>query len=164
MLVPGQPPNASTPGLRPHFNKLMFCPGLYNQSLTCMADNVLEHLPDPQRALAEMVRVLMAGGMVFNLSHATLQIFRTLSNFLWRNNAITDKQGVAWLARLQLVRFRIPIGFSSAPCGWLATRLLARTLAPMISQIEKVPSYTSKIEWFVLGLILVYCQAAFLAG
>lgn len=67
-----------------------------------MAAHVLEHLPDPQRAVDEMVRVLKPGGMVF-LCVTRPSLFGALVQLLWRTWAITEQQGVAWLHASQLV-------------------------------------------------------------
>lgn len=67
-----------------------------------MAAHVLEHLPDPQCALAEMVRVLKPSGMVF-FCVTRPSIFGALIQLLWRTWAITEQQGVAWLHESQLV-------------------------------------------------------------
>lgn len=61
-----------------------------------MAEHVLENLPDPQCALAEMVRVLGSGRMVIlcvsppSISGAYVQLLR-------RTWVTTEQQGVAWL-------------------------------------------------------------------
>ncbi len=67
-----------------------------------MAAHVLEHLPDPQLALAEMVRVLKPGGMVF-LCVTRPSLFGALVQLLWRTWAISDQEGIAWLNASQLV-------------------------------------------------------------
>jgi len=84
-----------------------------------MAAHVLEHLPDPQRALAEMIRVLKPGGMVF-LCVTRPSLFGALVQLLWRTWAITEQQGIAWLHASQLgdvgyqpVRFGSFAGFAS---------------------------------------------------
>ncbi len=77
-----------------------------------MAAHVLEHLPDPQRALAEMVRVLRPGGMVF-ICVTRHSILGALVQLLWRTWAITEQQGVAWLHDSQLV----DVGYQSVQLG-----------------------------------------------
>lgn len=67
-----------------------------------MAAHVLEHLPDPQRALKEMIRVLKPGGMVF-VCVTRHSLFGVLVQLRWRTWAITEQQGVAWLHGSQLV-------------------------------------------------------------
>ncbi|NNK65312.1 MAG: class I SAM-dependent methyltransferase [Rhodobacteraceae bacterium] len=66
-----------------------------------MAAHVLEHLPDPRRALREMVRVLNPGGMVF-VCVTRPSLFGALIQLKWRTWAVTEKQGVAWLRESQL--------------------------------------------------------------
>lgn len=66
-----------------------------------MAAHVLEHLPDPQRALKEMIRVLKPGGIVF-LCVTRPSLFGALVQLRWRTWAITEQQGVAWLHDCQL--------------------------------------------------------------
>lgn len=66
-----------------------------------MAAHVLEHLPNPRRALKEMIRVLKPGGMVF-VCLTRLSLFGALIQLKWRTWAVTEKQGVAWLRDFQL--------------------------------------------------------------
>ncbi|MEO9823881.1 MAG: class I SAM-dependent methyltransferase [Paracoccaceae bacterium] len=89
-----------------------------------MAAHVLEHLPDPQIALAEMVRVLKPGGMVF-LCVTRPSLFGALVQLLWRTWAITDQEGIAWLNASQLVEVGYqPVRLGAA--GFASTAFWAR--------------------------------------
>lgn len=77
-----------------------------------MAAHVIEHLPDPQRALKEMIRVLKPGGMVF-VCITRNSLFGILVQFRWRTWAITEQQGVAWLHDCQLA----DIGYQPVQLG-----------------------------------------------
>ena len=61
-----------------------------------MAAHVIEHLPDPQLALDEMVRVLKPGGMLF-LCTVRRSGFGTFIQMRWRTWAISKPQGISWL-------------------------------------------------------------------
>jgi demethylmenaquinone methyltransferase/2-methoxy-6-polyprenyl-1,4-benzoquinol methylase len=91
-------------GLDPHLQQadVMSLPYDDRSFDVVMAAHVLEHLPDPQRALAEMIRVLKPGEMVF-LCVTRPSLFGALVQLLWRTWAITEKQGIAWLHTSQLV-------------------------------------------------------------
>jgi demethylmenaquinone methyltransferase/2-methoxy-6-polyprenyl-1,4-benzoquinol methylase len=104
-------------GLDPHLQQadVMSLPYKDQSFDVVMAAHVLEHLPDPQRALAEMVRVLKPGGMVF-LCVTRPSPFGALVQLLWRTWAITEKQGVAWLQASQLV----DVGFQPVRLGSFA--------------------------------------------
>lgn len=104
-------------GLRPHLEQADVLSLPYDdQSFdVVMAAHVLEHLPDPQSALAEMVRVLRPNGMVF-VCVTRQSIFGALVQLLWRTWAITELQGVAWLHDSQLV----DVGYQQVQLGFCA--------------------------------------------
>jgi len=91
-------------GLNPHLQQanVMSLPYEDHSFDVVMAAHVLEHLADPQRAIAEMIRVLKPGGMVF-VCVTRPSLFGTLVQLLWRTWAITEQQGIAWLHAFQLV-------------------------------------------------------------
>lgn len=113
-------------GLNPHLQQADVLSLPYeDQSFdVVMAAHVLEHLPDPRRALAEMVRVLKPGGMVF-LCVTRPSLFGRLVQFLWRTWAITEQEGIAWLNASQLVDVGYqPVRLGSA--GFASTAFWAR--------------------------------------
>ena len=113
-------------GLRPHLLQadVMSLPYEDQSFDFVMAAHVLEHLPDPQRALAEMIRVLKPGGIVF-LCVTRLSLFGALVQLLWRTWAITEQEGIAWLHASQLVDVGYqPVRFGSA--GFASTAFWAR--------------------------------------
>jgi len=113
-------------GLDPHLQQadVMSLPYEDQSFDVVMAAHVLEHLPDPQRALAEMVRVLKPGGMVF-LCVTRPSLFGALVQLLWRTWAITEQQGIAWLNASQLVDVGYqPVRLGSA--GFASTAFWAR--------------------------------------
>lgn len=91
-------------GMNPHLQQadVMSLPYDDQSFDVVMAAHVVEHLPNPHRALAEMVRVLKPGGMVF-LCMTRPSLFGALVQFRWRTRAITEQQGIAWLHAFQLV-------------------------------------------------------------
>ena len=114
-------------GLRPHLKQANVLSLPYDdQSFdVVMAAHVLEHLPDPQRALAEMVRVLRPGGMVF-VCVTRHSIFGALVQLRWRTWAITEQQGIDWLhdSRLVDVGYQ-PVQLGSC-AGFASTAFWAR--------------------------------------
>jgi ubiquinone/menaquinone biosynthesis C-methylase UbiE len=113
-------------GLNPHLQQadVMSLPYEDQSFDVVMAAHVLEHLPDPQRALAEMVRVLKPGGTVF-LCVTRPSIFGAMIQLLWRTWAITEQEGIAWLNASQLedVGYQ-PVRLGSA--GFASTAFWAR--------------------------------------
>ncbi|WP_298859452.1 class I SAM-dependent methyltransferase [uncultured Sulfitobacter sp.] len=101
-------------GLNPHLQQadVMLLPYEDQSFDVVMAAHVLEHLPDPQRALAEMVRVLRPGGMVF-ICVTRPSLFGALVQLLWRTWAITEQEGIAWLHASQLV----DVGYQAVRLG-----------------------------------------------
>lgn len=113
-------------GLNPHLQQADVISLPYeDQSFdVVMAAHVLEHLPDPQRALTEIIRVLKPGGMVF-LCVTRPSLFGALVQLLWRTWAITEQEGIAWLHASQLVDIgHQPVRLGSA--GFASTAFWAR--------------------------------------
>ncbi|MFC6588629.1 class I SAM-dependent methyltransferase [Sulfitobacter pacificus] len=113
-------------GLDPHLQQadVLSLPYKDQSFDVVMAAHVLEHLPDPQRALAEMVRVLKPGGTVF-LCVTRPSLFGALIQLLWRTWAITEQEGIAWLHASQLVDVGYqPVRLGSA--GLASTAFWAR--------------------------------------
>ncbi|PYG25441.1 demethylmenaquinone methyltransferase/2-methoxy-6-polyprenyl-1,4-benzoquinol methylase [Pelagimonas varians] len=113
-------------GMGPHLQQsdVMSLPYEDQSFDVVMAAHVLEHLPDPQRALAEMVRVLKPGGMVF-ICVTRPSLFGALVQLFWRTWAITEQEGIAWLNGSQLVGVEYqPVRLGSA--GFASTAFWAR--------------------------------------
>lgn len=90
-----------------------------------MAAHVLEHLPDPKRAIKEMIRVLKPGGAVF-VCVTRPSLFGALIQLKWRTWAVTEKQGVAWLRDCQLAEVGCQPVHLGACAGVASTAFWAR--------------------------------------
>jgi demethylmenaquinone methyltransferase/2-methoxy-6-polyprenyl-1,4-benzoquinol methylase len=114
-------------GLDPHLQQadVMSLPYEDQSFDVVMAAHVLEHLPDPQRALSEMIRVLKPGGMVF-ICVTRPSLFGRLVQLLWRTWAITEQQGIAWLHASQLVNIGYQPIRLGAFAGFASTAFWAR--------------------------------------
>ena len=75
-----------------------------------MAAHVLEHGPEPQVALCEMVRMLKPGGVLLACM-TRRSVFGIFVQFRWRTWMVTERQGIAWLRESGLdgIEFQ-PIG------------------------------------------------------
>lgn len=92
-----------------------------------MAAHVLEHLPEPQVAVREMVRVLKPGGVMFACM-TRRSVFGTFVQFRWRTWMVSERQGIAWLRESGMdgIGFQpIGLGFGA---GRASTAFWARKL------------------------------------
>lgn len=104
-------------GLRPYLRQadILAMPYADASFDLVMAAHVIEHLPDPQLALKEMMRVLKPGGMLF-VCVVRRSGFGTFIQLRWRTWAIAQPQGIAWLKACQFES----IGSQPANLGALA--------------------------------------------
>jgi SAM-dependent methyltransferase len=144
-------------GLRPHFQQadVMLLPYDDQSFDVVMAAHVLEHLPDPQRALAEMIRVLKPGGMVF-VCVTRPSLFGALANFCGAHGPSQNNRALHGCISPSLSMS------DTNRCG--SVPLLASRARPFghacpsnPQPVERFPMIRlRKSEWVLFGLIFVY--------